>query len=284
MKFTIQEFNRKYPNDGACLLEIFQHRYGRIVTCNSCKRPTTHYRIKHRKCFACQWCGNQLHPLANTIFHKSETSLKVWFYAIFLFANSKNGVSAKELQRQLGVTYKTAWRMAKQIRRLMVQDTTKLHGHLEADETYVGGERPGKRGRGAEGKTPVFGVVQRQGSIRAKVVDDVRITTLLPLLKSLARKGATISTDDSTSYLRLKKLGFKHGTVKHGEGKYVQGAIHTNTIDSFWSQLKRSLNGTYHSVSPKYLQSYVDEFAYRYGRRDELSLFPSLLARVVLPI
>ena len=157
-KFTFKDFNEKYPDDNACLSEIFENRYGHLKTCPSCKKETKFHKVSDRKCYACQYCGFQIHPLANTIFHKSETSLKSWFYAIFLFANSKNGVSGKELQRQLGVTYKTAWRIAKQIRLLFSSDIRKLSNTVEANETYIGGKGRGKRGRGAENKTAVFGL------------------------------------------------------------------------------------------------------------------------------
>src|SRR4030042_3917303 len=122
MKFTINEFNKKYPTDDVCLAELFKARYGYIKVCPKCKKETKFNRIKARKCYCCQYCGFQLHPVANTIFHKSETPLKNWFYAIYLFSTSKNGVSAMELQRQIGCTYKTAWRMAYQIRLLFEQN------------------------------------------------------------------------------------------------------------------------------------------------------------------
>src|SRR3990167_6001013 len=154
-KFTIRDFDAKYPHDDACLDDIFKKRYGALKECPSCKKKTKFFKVTGRKCYACQFCGHQLHPLADTIFHKSETSLKSWFYAIFLFANSKNGVSGKELERQLGVTYKTAWRMARQIRLLFGSTGTKLKNTVEADETYIGArmKRGSKRGRGGEHKT-----------------------------------------------------------------------------------------------------------------------------------
>ena len=114
-KFTVEQFHDKYPDDAACLQDVFEKRYVGIKECPECGKHFNFYRIKARKCYACAFCGHQLHPLADTIFHKSSTSLKNWFFAIFLFSMSTNGISAKELERQLGVTYKTAWRMAKQI-------------------------------------------------------------------------------------------------------------------------------------------------------------------------
>lgn len=269
-KFTIKQFEVKFPDDDACIEYIFHKRFGNLASCPNCQKPAKFYRVKNRKCFKCAWCAYELHPLADTIFHKSSTSLKNWFLAMYLFANSKNGVSAMELQRHLGCTYKTAWRMAKQIRQLFAdqdQDNELLDNIVEADETYVGGTRPGKRGRGAEGKTPVIGVAERGGEVKALVCIDTKAKTITPFICENVEKGSQLMTDEYRSYSRISLQGYKHQTVNHGTKQYVIGDVHTNTIEGFWSQLKRSVNGTYHSVSPKYLQSYVDEFAFRYNRR-----------------
>ena len=273
VKFTIRQFNERYPTEDACLGEIFANRYGALKKCPACKKDTNFYKVKGRKCYACQWCSHQLHPLAGTIFHKSETPLKSWFYAIFLFANSRNGVSAMELQRQIGVTYKTAWRMAKQIRKLFGKPKKgkRLSKTVEVDETYYGARKPGKRGRGAAGKTPIIGLVQRQGKIVAQVIKGHKTADIIPIVRQNVRKGSKVMTDELSSYSLLGLLGYKHKRVHHASKQYVQGQVHTNTIEGFWSQLKRSLTGTYHAVSPKYLQTYVDEFSYRYNLRHSLS-------------
>lgn len=281
--FTIKQFNEQYPTDEACLEAIFTNRYGALRRCPECQKRTTFYRVSERKCYACQYCGYQLHPLADTIFHKSDTPLKSWFYAIYLFANSKNGVSAKELERQLGVTYKTAWRMAKQIRLLFRTRAHKLSKTVEIDDTYIGGIRPGKRGRGAAGKTIVLGAVQREGRVAARVVDNLSAETVRPFLDKHVRAGTLMMTDEFKTYRKTRK-GYPHRTINHSSGKYVRGTVHTNTIEGFWSQLKRSISGTYHAVSPKYLQQYVNEFAYRYSKREwPTSLFFPMLARAGRP-
>ncbi len=282
--FTIKQFNEQYPTDDACLDAIFKNRYGTLRRCPDCTKRTKFYRVKHRKCYACQLCGYQLHPLADTIFHKSETPLKNWFYAIFLFANSKNGVAAKELERQLGVTYKTAWRIAKQIRTLFGAPPRKLSQTVEVDDTYIGSPKPGKHGRGAAGKSIVLGAVQRHGQVTATVVKNLKVNTIRPFLEAHIRAGSSLMTDELQVYWRSQQ-GYAHQTIRHGEGTYVHGNVHTNTIEGFWSQLKRSLSGTYHAVSPKYLQSYVNEFAYRYSKRhNSLSIFFPMLARAVRPV
>ncbi len=284
-KFTIKSFNVKYPDDNACLAEIFNNRYGSLTKCPTCKRDDTwFYKVTNRKCYACQYCSYQLHPLAGTIFHKSDTSLKSWFYAIFLFANSRNGVSAKELERALGVTYKTAWRMAKQIRLLFAQANESLSDVVEVDETYIGGFGHGKQGRSLDKKTPVIGLIQRKGDAIAKVVRNVKFSSVIPLIRKNVKPGSTVMTDEFRIYNPIEKMGYEHHKIKHSEGQYVKGKVYTNTVEGFWSQLKRSLSGTYHAVSPKYLQHYVDEFSYRYSKRNlPTSLFYPMISRAARP-
>ncbi|OHB37213.1 MAG: hypothetical protein A2060_03645 [Planctomycetes bacterium GWA2_50_13] len=282
MKYTIKDFKRDFPNDDVCLDYIFGQRYGKDSVCPKCGK-TGFYRVSDRKCYACAWCGHQIHPLANTIFHKSSTKLTDWFFAIFLMSQSKNGVSAKEIERHLGVTYKTAWRIQKQIRSLMTQDNPMLGGTVEVDETYVGGKRRGTRGRGAEGKTPVIGMAERKGGIKAQAVRNMKSSIVIPIMRRNVQVGTHIMTDDFSTYSRVKEHGFKHGVINHSAKEYVRGDIHTNTIEGFWSQMKRSIDGTYHSVSPKYLQTYVDEFAYRYNHRaSSVPVFHLLLERLVV--
>lgn len=276
--YTMRDFNKEFKSEKSCLQAVFDNRYGKSYQCPKCQLKGRFHLIESRKRFDCQ-CGYGVYPLANTIFHKSETPLTLWFFAIFLFASSRNGVAAKELERQLGVTYKTAWRMAKQIRTLFKQVKSPLKGTIETDETYVGGKRKGKRGLGAEGKTPVFGMIERKGKAFSQVIPNVRMITLQPLINANAEQNSTIMTDELRSYSRVSQNSFKHETVKHGVGEYVRGSVHTNNIEGFWSQLKRSISGTHHAVSPKHLQSYVDEFVYRYNNRFS-SLFPLMFQEV----
>jgi transposase-like protein len=220
-------------------------------------------------------------PTSGTIFHKSATPLRSWFHAIFLMASTKTGISAKQLQRELGVTYKTAWRMFKQIRKLMDESINPLTGRVEVDETYIGGKHPGRRGRGASGKTVVMGLTERQGNAIAKVVPDVKTRTLLPMIWKNVSMNSTIFTDELPSYNHVAKLGYAHEVVQHAAKQYVRGNAHVNTIESLWSTIKRGIDGVNHSVSPLCLQSYLDSYIYRYNhRKDEQPMFLSLLGRV----
>lgn len=278
MKYTIQDFNKEFPDNETCLKHLFEQRFGK-PSCPKCGRTGYYYLQRGSSHFVCLYGKHQLSPKKDTIFESSDTDLYKWFFAIYLFSVSKNGVSAKELQRQLGVTYKTAWRMAKQIRQLFTEEIDPLTGTVEADETYIGGIRRGKRGRGAEGKTPVVGIVERQGKVKAVVTSNTKASTVMPLIKANVQAGSTLMTDEYKSYDKVQNLGYDHQTVNHGSKKYVEGIKHTNTIEGFWSQLKRSVNGTYHAVSPKYLQLYVDEFAYRYNLRESKVLFHPVISK-----
>ncbi|KAA8603134.1 transposase, partial [Salipiger aestuarii] len=167
---------------------------------------------------ACAACGDHVYPTAGTIFQNTRTPLQSWFYAIYLFVTTRHGVSAKELQRQLGVTYKTAWRIGHKIREQMDKGEIKalLSGHVEIDEAYVGGKRPGKRGRGAAGKTIVMGFKQRGGRLVTEIIPDVKLKTLRAETLKTVEAGATVSTDELYSYSLLKGEGYTHVAVKHG--------------------------------------------------------------------
>jgi len=280
MKYTIKDFDKQFPTDKECLAFIYSQRHPEGATCEKCGVKGHFYPVEKRRSYACE-CGNQIYPTAGTIYHKSPTSLRSWFFAMFLMTASKNGVAAKELERQLGVTYKCAWRMAHQIRQLLKEDGLTLQGVVEADETYIGGKRPGKRGRGAAGKTPVIGVVERGGNVVAKVAPNVTAGTIVYNIEKHVMPQSLVITDDFKAYRRLKHADFRHEAIAHSVKEYVRGMVHTNSIEGFWSQLKRSINGTFHSVSRKHLQKYVNEFAYRYNRRkSDLPMFLHVAADV----
>jgi len=289
-RYTIEDFNRDYPDENACLERLRSRRYPDGGTCEKCGRATKYHRDAGRKSYSCQWCGHHVHPTAGTIFHKSSTPLRLWFHAVYLMAQTRCGISAKQLERTLGVTYKTAWRMFNRIRSMLQDDSDEpLSGTVEADETYVGGKRRGdKRGRPGEDshKTPVFGMAERKdegrkGRVVAKVVRNTKRATVMPHVKKKVLPESMVYTDEYTVYDSLGKEGYRHDRVNHAEEVYVAGDVHTNTIEGFWSLVKRGIGGVYHAVSAKHLQSYLDEYVFRYNhRKDEQPMFLTMLSRV----
>ena len=282
--FTVQEFFKRFPDDDTCLDHLMKVRHGESVDCPKCERHGKFHRVKKRPLYECAWCGHQISPMAGTPFERSHTALQKWFYALYMFTTSRHGVAAKELQRQLGVTYKTAWRMGHEIRKYMadVDGDPPLTGHIEVDEAYLGGKRPkikGFTGRGAKGKTIVMGMLERDGELFTKVVPTAGRKSLIPPIVERLKKGTRISTDEWGPYQILSSLGYDHQTVDHGSKEYARGDVHVNSVEGFWSQLKRSIRGTHVWVSGKHLPKYLGEFEYRYNMRKVPELmFDRLLA------
>ena len=275
-KLTVKAFFARFPNDGACLAHIMEVRYGLRHDCGACGVEATIHKLTGRRAYSCAACGHHVYPCAGTILQDSRTSLVSWFYAIYLFVTTRHGVSAKELERQLGVTYKTAWRMGQQIRQLAAKAdiAEMLTGHVEADEAYVGGKRSGdKRGRGAPGKTIVVGLAERGGAVRAMVAGDVKKATLRAIVNANVEKGATVSTNELASYNLLTGDGYTHDAVKHGEREYsyydrhAGVTHHVNSVESFWRLFKQSIASTHIYVSAKYMDRYFSEFTFRANHR-----------------
>lgn len=280
--YSIRDFEQQFPSDDACLEWLMNTKYPNGVFCQKCQKVVKHHGVKGRTAFACDRCGTHVFPMVGTILEKSATPIRLWFHAMYIMSATRCGVSAKELQRQLGVTYKTAWRMFKQIRLMLNEDIMALLQEVEVDETYIGGKHRGKRGRGAAGKSKVLGMVQRKGSIIAVVVPDVKTKTLIPVVKAKVLPKSMIYTDELPSYNKLPSLGYQHKRVHHASKVYVTGSAHTNTIEGFWSLVKRGINGANHAVSAKYLQGYLNAYAYRWNHRnDEKPMFISILSRLV---
>ena len=277
--YTFIEFQQTFPDNDACLDRIMELRYGSSPVCDGCGRETKYHRIAKRRAYACQFCGAHVYPCVGTPFEKSSTGLYKWFYAMYLFTTTRHGVPAKELERQLGVTYKCAWRMAHEIRKLMATlDISSLLGDVEVDETYVGGKRRGKPGRGAEGKTVVMGMKERNGPIKTQVVKDASRATLEPLIFKNVKRGSVIHTDEWAAYSHLDRLGFRHETVQHGIKQWVRGKTHTNSLEGHWSLLKRSIRGTHVHVSKRHMAKYLAEFDFRHNLRFvPMSMFPILV-------
>lgn len=287
--FSVREFFERFPTEEACLDHLMAIRYGTRHLCAACGKESTFHRLADRPAYTCAHCGANVHPMAGTIFQDTRTPLRMWFYAIYLFVTTRHGVSGKELQRQLGVTYKTAYRIGMQIRKLMDDADIQglLVGHVEMDEAYVGGRRRGKRGRGAAGKTIVMGMKEQGGRIKAQVISDIREETLRGVVLQNVEKGSVVSTDELISYGLLTGDGFIHGAVKHGakEWKYYDyrtAHYHTtNGIESFWKLFKYSVRSTHIHLSGKKLPLYLGEFVYRSNHRGAgNAMFDLLLSRV----
>ncbi len=280
---TVQEFFKRYPDDDTCLEYLMRKRHGAVLDCPKCGKQGKFHRTKRHPAYECAWCGYEIYPMVGTIFHKSHTPLQKWFYALYLFTTTRHGVPAKELQRQLGVSYPTALRMTHEIRKHMakVDGETPLAGDIEADETYVGGKAKGK-GRGYKGnKAIVFGMLERDGDVMTKVVPNVRKRTLQPIIAENVEPGGTVHTDELRSYSGLEQAGYTHKTVNHGAGEYVDGSSHVNGIEGYWARLKLSIRGTHVHVSKQHLENYVKEFEYRYNRRKRPDLmFEELLTNL----
>ncbi|HUF54277.1 MAG TPA: IS1595 family transposase [Dehalococcoidia bacterium] len=282
--YTIRDFDRDFPTDEACLDWLRDFLYPAGIYCKICKKTTKHHRIKNRMSYSCDYCGHHEHPMSGTIFQDTRTPLRSWFHAVFLMASTRGGISAKQLQREIGVTYKTAWRMFRLIRSLLEENTGSLGGQVEVDEAYIGGKRRGQRtGRPGKdsNKTPVLGIVQCGGKVAALVTPDVSRATVMPIIEAKVLPRSMIYTDDYKVYNPLSDKGYGHRRIAHSEKVYVMGDVHTNTIEGFWSLLKNGIRGVYHSVSSRHLQSYINEYTFRYNHRsDEVPMFASMIGRV----
>lgn len=290
MKYTINQFRKEYPNDDVCLDVIFKMRFSAMPCCPCCNQETTFKRVAGRRSYQCsdKDCQYQLYPTAGTVFEKTRTSLVDWFYVIYLMTSTRNGVSAKEIERQLGVTYKCAHRMGHQVRKLMASGGAMLSGVVEIDETYIGGDRKNKsksirdasKIKGYMEKTPVLTLLERNGNIISRVLDVSTGDTIRPVVLNNVAPGSQIITDGFKAYMTLDKT-YKHEIINHAADEWGKGKLHTNTVEGFFSHLKRTIKGTHISVSRQHLQKYADECAFRYTHRNEGQLmFKSILERV----
>lgn len=287
LRYTVADFNREFPNDDACLEYVKEQRWPNgVADCSKCGVERKHYRVTGRTAYACDHCGNHIYPLAGTVFEKSTTSLKTWFYAMYLMGSTRCGISAKQIQRETGVTYKTAWRMFKQIRQLLAEDLQLEGQPVEMDETFHGGVRHRHGHFWRENKTPIVGMVERStqkrvGRVVARVAPDIKKQTLRKIAKEYILPKTTVFTDEHVGYDGFHYCGWAHKRIRHSAKVYVQGEVHTNTIEGFWSTVKRGIGGVYHNVSAKYLQDYLNEYTFRYNRRDKGNLLFKLILEQV---
>jgi transposase-like protein/ribosomal protein L37AE/L43A len=247
---------------------MIARRWPEGVSCPVCKSNAVRF-MSARRFWNCNGCRKQFSIKTGTIFEASPISLGKWLTAAWLIANAKNGISSCELARSIGVTQKSAWFMNHRIRLAMANGSIeKLSGEVEVDETYFGGKKiPGKPGRGASGKIPVVGAVERGGRVVTILSRNVSQKELTPFVQANVEPTAKVFTDDWSGYRKLPSAGFNHSTINHTLGFYTDGDIHTQNIESFWSLIKRTLKGTYVSVEPIHLHRYLGEYGFRFNER-----------------
>lgn len=278
---SILQLIQKFPNEQACVEHLTKFRWNGKVICPHCNNQKV-YTFKDNKTYKCGACRKKFNVKTNTIFENTKISLQVWLIASYLLSSHKKGISSLQLAKDLNITQKTAWfilhrlRYASQTESFANAPRPKLKGEVEADETYVGGKNKnrhsnkkvkGTQGRSCVDKTPVIGVVERNGELRAFVVEDVQTETLERIVLENVDTNAILNTDEYVSYKRLSEV-MKHKIVNHGSKEFVNDNCHTNTLEGFWSLLKRGVIGIYHFTSRKHLNKYVSEFEFRYNNRN----------------
>jgi transposase-like protein len=285
---NIIQIYKKFPDQKACIAHLEQVRWNGVPICPYCKSKKQTPAPKENR-YHCNTCNTTYSVTVGTIFHKTKCDLQKWFLAITLVLNAKKGISARQLARDIEVTKDTAWYMIMRIRKAFTEYGDLLEGIIEADETYIGGKNKnrhsdkkteGGQGRGGDDKTPVIGLVQRDGKIVAQKAKNVTKRTLHAFINENVKKGSKIMTDEWASYNGLSAK-FSHMVVSHGKGEYVQGECHTNTMENFWSILKRGIIGQYHQVSRKHLNAYISEFVFRHNHRDNAEIFNLTLLNAV---
>lgn len=278
---TAREFQARFPTEDSCLEHLMRTRFGAKFTCAKCDREARYYRVKARRAYECEHCGFQVYPTADTPFHGTRTSLRDWFFVMFLFCASRNGVAAKEVQRQIGVTYKTAWRMCHLIREYMgfVDGDDSLGGpdgpKVQMDKTFIGGVRKGDHT--TDNKMVVLGMVEEGGEIVTKHVQSRHASHVIPVIKRHVKKGSRVVSDKARTFQALAFQGYNQTLLNKSDGELARGPYHTSTIEGYWAMLKRGINGTYIHVSQKHLQKYLYEFEFRYNLRKRPEAMLNLL-------
>jgi len=290
---NICEIYKRFPTNTDCIKYLETVRWGETPICTYCGSSNSSPNRKENR-HHCNGCNKSFSVKAKTIFHHSNLSIQKWFLAISLIINAKKGISSLQLSRDLDVNKDTAWYIQMRIRKAMLEQDMLLSGIVEVDETYIGGDLKNKTKkyrnqrdkmkiipRGMEHKQPVVGMLARKGRVVSKVIEKAYGEVLKPILKETIDKNSTLVTDGFGGYYGLNKYFHDHQVINHQQDEFVRGCFHTNTIESFWSTLKRGITGQYHHVSIQHLQKYIDEFSFRYNYRNKEQIFDLVLQRAV---
>jgi len=281
METNLVNLIEHYGNDTKCREYLEVLRWGDGIKCPRCGSDKISH-IEKRDQYDCDKCRYQFSVTAGTIFHDSHLPIWKWFLAIYLMTESKKGMSANQLKRSLGVSYKTAWYLCHRVRKAMEEatDKPKLDGIVEVDETFVGGRYDKRRKRGPWEKQPVMGLLQRNGSFEARTIPTTGKRVLVGIINDRIDKKATIMTDEYKAYKSLDK-DFKHESVNHRKEEWARGNVHTNSIENAWSLFKQSIVGSYHQISTKHMDAYLDEFEWRFNNRGNKYLFRDTLIKLL---
>lgn len=288
---NLVEIFKKFPTQRDCIEYLEKAKWQGTPTCPYCKSLKSHSTPAELRHF-CHSCKTSYRVTINTIFHDTRLPLQKWLLAITLILNAKKGISSRQLARDIEVTKNTAWSMQMRIRKAMLDNSSLLSGIVEMDETYVGGKprtrnnnkdddnfTSSKRGRDTK-KTPVVGMVERGGNVVAQKQKELKKDLKKIAKKSIDFEKTVLITDDYKGYIPFKSL-LNHQTVNHSQKQYVNGNKHTNTIEGFWSLLKRGITGQYHHLSEKWLNKYIIEFCYKYNNRNNQNVFEHLLTNAL---
>ncbi len=281
MEVNLINLIERYSDEDKCREYLEALKWHEGVKCPRCgSEKVSHITKRHQ--YDCDKCRYQFTVTACTIFHDSHLPLWKWFLAVYLMTESKKGISANQLSRSLKISYKTAWYLCHRIRKAIEEAThkTKLTGIVEVDETYVGGKYDRRRKRLPHEKQAVMGLLQRDGTFEARTIRTPSKKILCGVVNDRVDKSAMIMTDELPAYTSLDKT-FKHDCVKHSVKEYVRGDVHTNGVESAWSLFKRSIVGSYHKISTKHMDKYLDEFEWRFNGRENPYLFRDTLIRLL---
>lgn len=280
MDTNLIELFEKFNSEDRCREYLEMLRWPSGICCTRCGNLSVS-KLEKRHQYECNGCHYQFSATAGTVFHDSHLPLWKWFLAAYLICESKKGISANQIKRVLGISYKTAWYLCHRIREAMKSDTSqKLKGIVEADETFIGGAYDRRRKRNRNEKPCVVGVIQRGGPVRAQRIISRGARAIAAYVKESVEQGSRLMTDEYAGYQKVGKA-YDHQTVRHSKLEYAAGMVHTNSIENFWSLFKRGMVGSFHKISEKHLDRYLDEFTYRHNGRDDDKLFQNTMRNLV---